>query len=349
MPSPTEAAASAAADEPQAVPVATASKIRVSFNNDNDDNSSVESDYSDKKPAAVPDPVQASTFKYKPSDTSGVRQRPAKLGDAKSLGFVSQMYDMGKKGYLTEEERHMREMDKENRGFLTKEQVYDIVKEKLDEEYDVKQYKRVACWMFGLMMLLTISGFGTSYASAVLAKEVSTDAESGAVLVKNTGAVIGFDGIGDTMEFTELNDAEYSERRERVLREMEEDEMDEMHMHRKLAGKKAGYLIVFDQGKVAEKDLMNILARCELGNVVNIQRSWTNTNGSKDKDYDTICGPDFTVVSKNAPRRKKGKNNASKLRTVTQQVVFKKGPRKGKKSNDDEVQIVAFTCEKGWW
>jgi hypothetical protein len=326
-----------------------------------DDASSVDSDYSNEKkpPARKPEQVHsAMSFKYKPArqedkaqdvtSSGSLRKRPPKLSDGK-LGFVSKMYDMDNKGYLTEEERLMREMDVEDKGYLTKEQVYEIVTKKLEEEHDLKQYKMMGCWMTAFMVLLTICGFGTSYTSAILSKEMNADVQSGAVLVKNTGKVAGFDSIGDTLGFSELSDAEYAERKLTVLAEMQEDEFNEEHAHRKLASPRTEISILFDQGKCSEADLEKILIKCDAGNVVNIERTWKNPDGSKDKDYDTICGPDFTVVSKKGPR-KKSKNNSLKMRTTTQQIVFKKGPRKGKKTGDDDGgDMVSFTCNKGWW
>jgi hypothetical protein len=352
----------------KAVPVA--SGTRVSFaDKDDDDVSSVDSDYSDEKPAVqkvsfLPSAEaisSATSFKYKPVSidktpesqdndnpfAGNLRKRPPKLAQG-GLGTVSMMYDLSNKGYLTEEEQFMREMDVENKGYLTKEQVYEIVKRKLEEEYDVKQYKRLTCWMLGFTLLLTLCGFGTSYTSAILSKEISADNDSGAVLVKNSDRVVGFDGIGDTLRFTELKDAEYTERRERVLREMKDPELAfSKHGHRRyLANSKSSITIVFDQGKVSEKDLEIILVKCNAGNVVNIERYWKNSDGSKDKDYDTICGPDFTVVNKQGPKKKS--KNKGNVRLAVQQIVFKKGPRKGQKGEEEEG-MVSFSCEKGWW
>lgn len=189
------------------------------------------------------------------------------------------MYDMDNKGYLNKEEQLMRKMDVENKGYLTKEQMYEIVTQKLNEEYGIKQYKMMVCWMMGFLVLLTVCGFGTSYISAVLSKETSADVKSGAVLVKNTGKVAGFGSIGDTLSFTELSDAEYTERKLTVLAEMREDEFNEEHAHRKLANTRSATTILFDQGKCSEKDLEKIVIKCDAGNMVNIERTWKNADG----------------------------------------------------------------------
>ena len=328
---------------------AATDNLRVSFANDEvSDDDTYDSDYSNEKPAVEEDlsPSKQEDMAYdekKPAASSSLRQRQSAFQN-KALGHISKMYDLENKGYLTEEEQLMREMDVDNKGYLTKEQVYEIVRQKLEEEHDVKQYKMAAIWMMGFMVLLTLCGFGTSYTSAILSKEINADVESAAVLVKNTDTVIGFDGIGDTLNFSELSEVEYSERRERVLKEMNDEKFTEMHQHRRLANKKHGYTIVFDQGKVPERDLEKIVQRCDAGNVVNIQRTWKNPDGSYDKDFDTICGPAFTVVNKKGPKKKS--KNKNKLRTTMEQVVFRKGPRK---NADDDGDTVSFVCEKGWW
>ena len=314
--------------------------LRVSFGtNEVRDDNTCDSNYSDGEAATKPNGIAC---EEEPARTS-MRQRKSAF-QQKALGHVSKMYDLDNKGYLTEEEQLMREMDVDGKGYLTKEQVYEIVRQKLEEEHDVKQYKMAAIWMMGFMVLLTLTGFGTSYTSAILNKEINADVESGAVLVKNTDTVIGVDGISDTLNFSELSDEEYSERRARVLKEMNDEEFMGMHQHRRLANKKHGYTIVFDQGKVRERDLEKIVERCDKGNVVNIQRTWKNPDGSYDKDFDTICGPAFTVVNKKGAKNK-GKNR-SKVRTTMEHVVFRKGPRK---NANDEGDTVSFFCEKGWW
>ena len=369
----------ASQDMENETPPESSHEMRVSFKDDLIDNEddfkrgescdSFRSGYSeeimeDAKPVAKP----ANTFKYKPvkatpvteeqvvppqdyaaaaepfkEEPTSMRQRKSAF-QQKALGQISKMYDLENKGYLTAEEQLMREMDVENKGYLTKEQVYEIVRQKLEEEHDVKQYKMAAVWMMGFMVLLTLCGFGTSYTSAILSKELSADVDSGAVLVKNTDTVIGVDGIGDTLNFSELSDVEYSERRERVLQEMQDQDMMELHHHRRLANKRHGYTIIFDQGKVPERDLESIIERCEKGNVVNIQRTWKNRDGSVDRDFDTICGPEFTVMNKNGVKNKS--RNKSKVRMTREQVVFRKGPRK---NAGDDGDTVSFVCEKGWW
>lgn len=241
----------------------------------------------------------------------------------------------------------MRELDTDNKGHLSKEQVYEIVKEKMEDELDMKHYRRLMWWMMGLLAMLSVCGLGTSLASATLAKETNTDTETGAVIIKGTQDVVAYDSYGDTLEFGELDDAEYNQRKLQVLKEMEDDEYVEEHSHRRLANRIGGEVIIFDQGKISERDLEKIVIKCEKGHVVNIERSWRLADGTKDVDYDTICGPEFTVIAKKGPRKKKNNKKVNVRSTALEQIVFKKvvakkGPRK-----DQEEQLVSFSCNKG--
>ncbi|KAL3804870.1 hypothetical protein HJC23_006642 [Cyclotella cryptica] len=322
-----------------------------------DDDTSVESGYSfDRKASEAslmarkpnferPQIPSASTFKYKPAfqkDSTQPRLRATAHPSRPLLGLVSRMYDIDGDGVLNETEMAMRDMDIENKGHLTKEQVYQIVKEQLETKYEVTQYKKVTLALTAFMVLLALSNFGTSFTSAILTKEINADPESGAVLVKGTGETIGFDTIGTTFDFVSLSDEEYSERRNRVLQEMSQDKMHSDHMHRHLGKMNGNAKIAFDEGKVLERDLIKIVEKCDGSATVNIRRLWSNADGSADYDYDTLCGPGTTVTKKERAKRTKKKSN---VRTVTQQIVFKKGPRR---DTGGEEEVVVFTCNKGW-
>ncbi|KAL3804872.1 hypothetical protein HJC23_006644 [Cyclotella cryptica] len=300
-----------------------------------------------KKSSEQPQTPSASTFKYKPASKN------ESLGDShfkqrhhanRKLSDISKAYDLDGDGVLNETEQAMRDMDIENKGHLTKEQVYQIVKEQLETKYEVTQYKKVTLALIAFMVLLALSNFGTSFTSAILTKEINADPESGAVLVKGTGEMIGFDSIGTTFDFVSLSDEEYSERRNRVLQEMYQDEEHPDHMHRHLGKMNGNAKIAFDQGKVLERDLIKIVEKCDGSATVNIRRLWSNADGSADYDYDTLCGPGTTVTKKE--RAKRTKKKKSNLKTVTQQIVFKKGPRR---DTGGEEEVVVFTCNKGWW
>jgi hypothetical protein len=352
---------------------------------DNDEDS-VDSEYSDSKPTVLTPAAARSlantqmppdslvSFKYRPPSKNDVKReslseprqrrnynRPSvrfttsTTGNKSSLttsmvtkpklSITSKFYDLDGDGVLDEAEQALRDMDKDNKGYLTKEQVYQIVKEQMDVAHDYRQYKKITLVLTAFMVLLTLSNLGTSYTSAILAQELKADQESGAVLVKETGETVGFDAIAETFDFVPLTDKEYEERRERVLREMSEDIFHEDHMHRHLKNKKGRAKVAFDQGKVLERDLTKIVDKCDGSNTVNIRRSWPGINGEEDADYDCLCGPGTTVTKK---QNGKTSRKVGKVRVVTEQVVFsKKGPRKGR--DVDETEIVAFTCEKGWW
>ncbi|KAL7519242.1 hypothetical protein ACHAWX_004027 [Stephanocyclus meneghinianus] len=323
-----------------------------------DDDSSADSRYSDKftthetslmarkKFSESPPTPSASSFKYRTAYKKELLGesyfRPRRL-TIRKLSDVSKAYDLDGDGVLNTTEQAMRDMDIENKGHLTKEQVYEIVKEQLETKYEVTQYKKVTLALTAFMVLLALSNFGTSFTSAILTKEVNADQESGAVLIKGTEETIGFDTIGTTFDFISLSDEEYVERKNRVLQEMSQDEMHPDHMHRHLGRTSGNAKIAFDQGKVLERDLLKIVERCDCSATLNIRRLWSNVDGSADYEYDTICGPDTTVIKKE--RAKRTKKKKSSLKSVTQQIVFKKGPRKDK---NKEEEVVVFNCDKGW-
>jgi hypothetical protein len=320
------------------------------------DDDSIDSEYShEEKPAG-------SYFKYKAS-TSDMKQRKPAAASSKEahaavpasalktssrLTKVSNMYDLDGDGILDETEQAMRDRDLSGRGFLTNQEIYKIVQEQLDQKDDVKMYKRMTIGLVGFVFLLALSNFGTSFATAMLSKETSTDATSAEVHFKGTNEIVGYDTAATTFEFTELSETEYQERRALVLSEMNEDMDHEDHRHRKLGNEKNACScsqIAFDQGKVREKDLIVMVDKCDGINTINVKRKWKNSDGSYDIDYDTLCGPGVTIVKKN---KKKDNKRKTKTRVVTQQIVFKKGPRKNMKKEDKNLD-VAFDCKQGWW
>jgi hypothetical protein len=103
----------------------------------------------------------------------------------RELTAVSKKYDLGNKGYLNEAEQELRNMDRDNRGYLTPEQVYAIVEslqaerraaaelaENIRQEHKRSRMQRR--WIAGLCVmavLLACANIGTSFAAARLAKD----------------------------------------------------------------------------------------------------------------------------------------------------------------------------------
>ncbi|KAL7534935.1 hypothetical protein ACHAXR_007449 [Thalassiosira sp. AJA248-18] len=243
------------------------------------------------------------------------------------LTEISKMYDLDGDGVLNAVEQAMRDRDRDGDGQLDNAEVYRIVQDQLQSQSDVKTYRKVALGLVCLVAILALSNFGTSWASAILSKDTVADSESGTIQSKETGEVMGYQGVGFTVELEELSDEEFEERRALVEAEMMEDPDHEDHIHRHLGKKNKKNKcqcskIAFDHGKLREKDLQDLTRRCDGVNTVNVRRKWKNYDGAEDYDYDTICGPGTVVVRGRQKKKKNKKNN--KVRVVDKQVTFRR-------------------------
>jgi hypothetical protein len=64
----------------------------------------------------------------------------------------------------------MREMDGENRGYLTNDRVYKIMQEQMKLQQDVFGLKRMSLVLLFVILLLSLATLGTSFAAGALAK-----------------------------------------------------------------------------------------------------------------------------------------------------------------------------------
>ena len=99
--------------------------------------------------------------------------------------------------------------------------------------------------------------------------------------------------MGYTFELTDLNEDEFEERRQLVHETLMDDFGDEDHQHpvlsKKSRGEKITTTIAWDQSKIRQRDLRDIIQRCDRGNTVNIKRKWSSIYGENMYDYVTIC------------------------------------------------------------
>ena len=265
----------------------------------------------------------------------------ARFKSTKKLTAVSAMYDLDGDGVLDEAEQAMRDRDLSGRGYLTNEEIYAITREQLAAKQTAKHMKKAIVGLVCFVFILALSNLGTSFASAILAKETKTNSESSAMEIKATGETVGMQLTGETFEIDELEYEERRQRRAMVLEEMEDDPLHSDHAHRRL-GKNKNTLcgcnkIAFDSGKVAEKDVLVLKAKCDGTRTVNIKRKWKD--GSS--DMDTLCGPGVTISVKGKKKKSKNKN---KVRIVDQEIVFEQKNEKNKGKGK-----AVFSCERGWW
>ena len=251
------------------------------------------------------------------------------------------MYDLDGDGVLDEAEQAMRDRDKSGRGYLTNEEIYQIVREQMLAQKDVNLYKKVTAGLLCFVFILALSNLGTSFASAILAKDTKADSSTGTLQFKSNSDVLGFNQASEVFELEELEVEERRARRAMVLAEMEEDPNHENHVHRRL-GKKVQNActcskIAFDNGKVSERDLITLTAKCDGVKTVSIKRKWKG--GAI--DLDTLCRPGTTIVKKG---RRKTNKSQTKVKIVNEQIVFKQPGNKDGNKGD-----VAFDCQNGWW
>jgi hypothetical protein len=138
----------------------------------------------------------------------GMRQRPVNPaaltpnGRAKStMSLTSKMYDVDGDGKLDETERAMREMDTDNRGYLTNEKVYKIMLEQMKLQQEVFGLKRMSLVFLAIVFFLSIATLGTSFAAAILAKD--TKLENGNLVSKDGGGVVGTSNVATTFAVTQ--------------------------------------------------------------------------------------------------------------------------------------------------
>uniref|UniRef100_A0A7S2YF79 Uncharacterized protein n=1 Tax=Entomoneis paludosa TaxID=265537 RepID=A0A7S2YF79_9STRA len=115
-------------------------------------------------------------------DTTPSKREPA---DKVRLSTVSAKYDIGDKGYLTEVEKSMRDMDESGRGHLTNEQVAGIKEETLALRNANKLLKKWIIAMVVLVIFFGISNVCVSIIAARMSKDTSVNAESGLLTVKD--------------------------------------------------------------------------------------------------------------------------------------------------------------------
>jgi len=119
------------------------------------------------------------------ADSSPETKRPA---TTKILSLVSRKYDIDGDGVLDEAELKMRNLDKSGRGHLTNETVYALMQEQLSMQRSIFQMKRVIVGLIAFTVILALANLGTSFASAILAKDTKTS--DGQLVDKKTNEAV---------------------------------------------------------------------------------------------------------------------------------------------------------------
>jgi hypothetical protein len=197
---------------------------------------------------------------------------PTRSPGDKRLSTVSKMYDIDGDGKLDEAELAMRNMDKSGRGYLSNETVYKLMREQLQMQKSLFQMKKIIAGLLVFVVILALSNLGTSFASAILAKDTTTNSESGSpqLVDKKTGEVVATD--------------------QAVQRFTAEEPTSGQQNSRALNPTSLFGVTSSDFSSMTATDAQNLLAGCAQGNkIVKLTYStWTAR---------TVCGNDWTCQS----------------------------------------------------
>ena len=234
-------------------------------------------------------------------------------------------------GKLDAIEQTMMKYDKNGDGQFSNAEIYQIIEEQLKIERKAGRIKRMIGGMSCFLMLLALSNLGTSFAAMFLSKELV--AEGDVMRVQGTGDLAAVQSAAETMDLTPLSEEEYEQRKLMVLRDLELDPHSHTHRRLKKKDKKGkdddddSEKLMFDNGKISEKDFRAIEDKCKQQKNVKIRRT-----KSLDKQADSICSAGTSVVVKE--KKKGGKEKEYKEKS---QRVGNKNYKGG--SKDREVMI----------
>ena len=145
-------------------------------------------------------PVDSTSFEAE--QVQDVRRRKGKeVSSDVGLSFVSQQYDRNGKGYLDPTESMLRQLDTENRGHLDVNKVYDLMVALQTEQKKAMNLKRLVIVLAAFSLLLALSNIGTSFAAAILAKDLSVSDGSNDLNVRASGQRAGTTPKTDIFNF----------------------------------------------------------------------------------------------------------------------------------------------------
>jgi hypothetical protein len=134
----------------------------------------------------------------------GIRKRGGKnslAAQAKALSSTSKLWDIDGDGVLDEAEKSLRDMDTDNRGYLTNDKVYLVMLEQMKLQQEVFGLKRMSMVFVAIVFILSLATLGTSFAAATLAKD--TNVENGNLMAKDGSGVVGTSNVAANFIVTE--------------------------------------------------------------------------------------------------------------------------------------------------
>ena len=131
----------------------------------------------------------------------GLRHRAPPVPFTSKLSVTSKKFDVDGDGKLDEAEQALRDMDTENRGYLTNDKVYKVMVEQMKLQQEVFSLKRLSMVFLVVMVFLSLATLATSFAAATLAKD--TDVKNGVLVVKDGGDTVATSNAAETFIISE--------------------------------------------------------------------------------------------------------------------------------------------------
>jgi hypothetical protein len=236
-------------------------------------------------------------------------------------------FDIDGNGTLDKIELAMMRYDKDGDGQLGLDEVHRIVEEHLHDRHNISAMKKVIVGLTCFVFVLSLSNLGTSIASALLVKDTTADYETAEMKIAGTSDVMGTQTSAETFTALEMDTDTRRARRAMVVESLKANPWGE-HAHRRLGkggdgckGKKCDGNISFDTNYMSQDSAEKIKAKCDLGRVVNIRRSFP---GGMVKN-DNLCKTGASVVVKEKQVKRKKGNGKGKNRIGFDMVVTSDG------------------------
>jgi len=288
------------------------------------------------------------------------------------LSLVSKAYDLDGDGKLDDAEQIMRDADSSGRGFLTNEEIYELVHNEIRAKRSAGYMKRLVVGLICFVGLLALANLGTSLAAGILAKDLkaeeakytgeeedSSEDTLPAMKIKDTDEIAAAQSIAETFEVEEMSPEEIESRKLQVLEEMEDDP--HSHAHRRNLksclnydvmdrtpgsrprnnGQMCSGKITWDNRRIPEEQFTALESKCKRQQNVYVKRKWGDGQ-RKNSRRDCVCGRNTSVVVKEkkvcrsgANCNKKNTNKNTMTSTVVEETTKKVVVRKNpnKKNN----------------
>jgi len=183
---------------------------------------------------------------------------------------------------------------------------------------------------------------GTSFASAILARDMVADEETSTMTDANTGELMAVQTAGDTYDIEELPEDLYEERRQLVFDSLAENPFHVSHAHRRtrkcrdvddLDSSLCDGKLLLDNNYMTDAEFRKLTTKCENKKVVNIRRRYDDGFVKSD----CLCNGDSSITIKTKKLRS---NNVT---------VGKKGPKKKTTEKDEREVIIVTGDERVHW